>query len=44
MSKLKDDLELNEGKVPKYYKQPHKELIKDEELSYEQCSNQMIEL
>ena len=39
LTKFKDEIDLNEGKVPKYHLHPHKELIKEEELKYENATN-----
>jgi hypothetical protein len=41
---MKDDLQLNQGKVPKYHLHPHKELIKDEEMEYANATNKLVEI
>lgn len=39
-----DDIELHNGVVPKYHEMENRDLAKEEEIRYEQCSNTLIEI
>ena len=41
---MMDDVELNNGKVPKFHLQDSQSLVKNEEIEYQKCSNELIEM